>query len=315
MRFFVLTEHGQKVDTVALTGNSIGQARIDDLVGTVLDAMSVVSFAIATAAVAFIALIRRRRGLALTVLLLIAGANVTTQVPKDVIERPYPRGRPRAGRRRQQPAQRAHDGRRVGGGRAGSGAAAADAGRRRVPRGRVRRARRGRDLSAGWHRPSDAIAALLVVGGVDGRGLLRAAAGSAPRDRVERRDAHPARRRFCSSWSGWLCSSWRGRHRAHRPGARLRPGGTERRRLFAAYAGGAAGIAGTAALLVGLLLLTVHRVVPHRMAAPPPSQPQPQPAPEPEPPTVVLRDPAAEAPTVRIGGADDPTIRNPNPPG
>src|ERR1043165_3153894 len=70
-RFFVRTEHGQKIDTIALTGTSIGQARVDDLANTVLNAVSVASLALAAAAIAFIALARRRRGLALAVLLLI----------------------------------------------------------------------------------------------------------------------------------------------------------------------------------------------------------------------------------------------------
>src|SRR4051812_44067080 len=73
-RFFVESEHGQLLDTVALTGNSIGQARISDLVDTILNTMSAVSLAIATAAVGFIALIRRRIAVAVGAVLLIVGA-------------------------------------------------------------------------------------------------------------------------------------------------------------------------------------------------------------------------------------------------
>jgi hypothetical protein len=44
-----------------------------------------------------------------------------------------------------------------------------------------------------------------------------------------------------------------------------------RQRLFGAYAGSAAGIAGTASLLMGLMLATVHRAVPTKsVAAEPP---------------------------------------------
>ena len=48
-RFAVTTEHGQLLDTIALTGNSIGQDRIDGLVNRVLNAMSVVSVVVAIA--------------------------------------------------------------------------------------------------------------------------------------------------------------------------------------------------------------------------------------------------------------------------
>src|SRR5690242_14534958 len=58
-RFFVRTEHGQLLDTVALTGNRIGRTHISGVVDTVLNTMTVVSITAATAAVGFIALARR----------------------------------------------------------------------------------------------------------------------------------------------------------------------------------------------------------------------------------------------------------------
>jgi hypothetical protein len=86
-----------------------------------------------------------------------------------------------------------------------------------------------------------------------------------------------------------------------------------RRRLFAAYAGGAAGIAGTAAILVGLLLLTVHRVVPQRGVRGSAVRGEGDvPAAEPdhhEPPTVRLAD--QDPPTVRLSGSEA-TVRLPS---
>ena len=67
-RFFVRSEHGQVIDTIALTGNSIGQRRVGIITDTVLNTMSVVSIAAAIAAVVFIALLRGRVGLALVAL-------------------------------------------------------------------------------------------------------------------------------------------------------------------------------------------------------------------------------------------------------
>ncbi|RQX13544.1 PA-phosphatase, partial [Micromonospora chalcea] len=87
-RFAVHTELGQWLDTVALTGNQIGQDRIDGPVDTLLNAMSVVSLLAATAVIGFIALIRGRKALAVTATLLIAGANVTTQLLKHFLVRP-----------------------------------------------------------------------------------------------------------------------------------------------------------------------------------------------------------------------------------
>src|SRR5262245_9842361 len=81
-RFFVRTQRGQALDTIALTGNSIGQTRVDGVVSTVLDAMSVVSLVAATGIVVVIALMGRRLVLALVVGLLVGGANALTQLLK-----------------------------------------------------------------------------------------------------------------------------------------------------------------------------------------------------------------------------------------
>lgn len=350
VRVFVRTEHGQKIDTIALTGNSIGRARIDDLVATVLNAMSVVSLAVAAAAVAFIALARGRRGLALAALVLIAGSNVTTQVAKHAITRPY----------LGVDIERAAAGNSLPSGHTTVAASVAMALILVLPP-RVRAvgaflaaaymAVAGvATMSAGWHRPSDAVAALTVVGGWTAAVCVMLLLIQRRDDRADPGEAHPAAAILLVLAGAALLIAAAVAIDLTEQVRDIDPAELGRRRLFAAYAGGAAAIGGTAALLVGLLLLTVHRVVPQRVAAAlwwrrrpvsqrpapqpsweaqPPAPPRPHarphpgpgPSPEPDtvtlpadPPTVVLRGPAPEPPTVRISGADAPTVPNLAPP-
>lgn len=302
-RFFVLTEHGQKLDTVALTGNSIGQARIADLVATTLDAMSLASLAIATAVLAFIALIRRRRGLALMVLLLIVGANATTQVLKELISRPY----------LGVDIERAAAGNSLPSGHTTVAATVAVAlvlvlpPRTRAIGGFLAAGYAAlagvATLSAGWHRPSDAIAALLVVGGWTAAVSVVLVFAQRREDFVDRQDAHPVATVVLVLTGVILLAAAALAFGLTEQVHDLEPEELSRRRLFAAYAGGAAGIAGTAALLVGLLLLTVHRVVPQRGA------------PDSTPPGDAAPPPAAEDLTVRLPaapGADTPTVKLPD---
>src|SRR5687767_14978459 len=86
--YSVRTQPGQWLDTVALTGNRIGQDQISEPVDRVLNAMSVVSLLAATAFIGFIALIRGRIALAIMATLLIGGANVTAQLLKYGLTRP-----------------------------------------------------------------------------------------------------------------------------------------------------------------------------------------------------------------------------------
>ena len=67
----------------------MGRDQAQGLVTVVLNAVSLASLVVATAAVAFVALVRRRIRLALVATVLVAGANLTCQVLKDyVIGRP-----------------------------------------------------------------------------------------------------------------------------------------------------------------------------------------------------------------------------------
>src|SRR5690606_26410422 len=118
-------------------------------------------------------------------------------------------------------------------------------------------------LSAGWHRPSDAVAALLIVG------AWAALAGLVLVVASRREHTDPARPHTFTVLVRVLAAL------VLLAGAVLamlvtdRSIGTAgelvgRGRLLVAYAGGAAGIAGTASLVMALVLATVHLVVPER---------------------------------------------------
>ncbi|UFN92716.1 phosphatase PAP2 family protein [Micromonospora aurantiaca] len=261
-RFAVHTELGQWLDTVALTGNRIGQDRIDGPVDTILNAMSVVSLLAATAVIGFIALIRGRKALAVTATLLIAGANVTTQLLKYYLVRPDFGIDP----------ERAAAGNSLPSGHTAVAASVAIALILVLPRKlRVAGAFLGAGyaaaagvatLSAGWHRPSDAVAAYLVVGAwaaVAGLVLLFFQREQAV---VEPGDAH----RVAGAVLGGIgvvallasavALSWLV-DRSTIPVESL-----GRRPLFIGYAGSAAGIVGTIAVVAALVLVVVHRLVP-----------------------------------------------------
>ncbi len=261
-RFAVHTELGQWLDTVALTGNQIGQDRIDGPVDTLLNAMSVVSLLAATAVIGFIALIRGRKALAVTATLLIAGANVTTQLLKHFLVRPDFGIDP----------ERAAAGNSLPSGHTSVAASVAVALILVLPRklraagaflGAGYAAAAGvATLSAGWHRPSDAVAAYLVVGAwaaVAGLVLLVFQREQAV---VEPGDAHRVTAAVLGGagavalLASALALSWLV-DRSTIPVEAL-----SRRQLFVGYAGSAAGIAGTIAVVAALVLVVVHRLVP-----------------------------------------------------
>ncbi|WP_439427339.1 phosphatase PAP2 family protein [Micromonospora sp. LA-10] len=261
-RFAVHTELGQWLDTVALTGNRIGQDRIDGPVDTLLNAMSVVSLLAATAVIGFIALIRGRKALAVTATLLIAGANVTTQLLKHFLVRPDFGIDP----------ERAAAGNSLPSGHTSVAASVAVALILVLPRklraagaflGAGYAAAAGvATLSAGWHRPSDAVAAYLVVGAWAAVAGLMLLVFQREQAVVEPGDAH----RVAAAVLGGagvvallgsaLALSWLV-DRSTIPVEAL-----SRRQLFVGYAGSAAGIGGTIAVVAALVLVVVHRLVP-----------------------------------------------------
>ncbi|PWU44042.1 PA-phosphatase [Micromonospora globispora] len=261
-RFGVHTRTGQWLDTVALTGNQIGQDRIDGPVNRMLNAMSVVSLLVATAVIGFIALIRGRKALALTATLLIAGANLSTQLLKHVLTRPDFGIDP----------ERAAAGNSLPSGHTAVAASVALALILVLPRtvralgaflGVGYAAAAGvATLSAGWHRPSDAVAAFLVVGVWAALAGLLLLATQRERAAVVEADAHRTAALVLGVGgalavvASWLALSWL---------VDLRDTAADElghRALLVGYAGSAAGIAGTIAVVAALLLAVVHRLVP-----------------------------------------------------
>ncbi|MFD2765886.1 phosphatase PAP2 family protein [Micromonospora eburnea] len=261
-RFAVHTTLGQWADTVALTGNRIGQDHIDGPVNRILNAMSVVSLLAATAVIGFIALIRGRTALAVTATLLIAGANLSTQLLKQHLARP----------------DLGIDPERVAAGNSlpsGHTTVAASVAVALIlvlpPKIRAAGAFLGvgyaaaagvATLSAGWHRPSDAVAAYLVVGAWTAVAGLLLLFFQRARAAISLADAHRAAAAVLGLGGGLavvasgLALSWLVRL-ADIPADELAP-----RPLFVGYAGAAIGIVGTMAVVAALVLAVVHRLVP-----------------------------------------------------
>jgi membrane-associated phospholipid phosphatase len=83
----VRTEVGQRIDEAAIEGRARDSV-VQHAVFRTLDTVSVTSIFLATVALIAIALLRRRPLLAVGIGVLVLGANVTTQVLKDVLTRP-----------------------------------------------------------------------------------------------------------------------------------------------------------------------------------------------------------------------------------
>ncbi|SDZ41642.1 PAP2 superfamily protein [Micromonospora pattaloongensis] len=259
--FFVHTRRGQQLDTLGLAGNSIGRDRVDGITDTVLNAMSVASLAIATAVIVFIALIRRRIMLALMAALLVLGANLTTQLVKYLTVRPDLGIDP----------ERAGAGNSLPSGHTAVAASVAVALVLVVP-ARVRglaavlgaayAAVAGvATLSAGWHRPSDAVASLLMVGAwaaFAGFVLVLTQPASAE---MEPGAGHRLAVTLLALAGVLLLAAAAVALTVNEPVSAIPPEELSRRRLSVAYGGGAAAIAGTAALVMALVLAPVHRVV------------------------------------------------------
>lgn len=261
-RLFVLTPTGQWLESAALAGNVTGYRRIEGTVSLVLDLISIAVIAGATAVVGFIAIVRRRLLLALVAITVVAGSNITTQVLKrQILDRPdyldewtrpdnpsLPSGHTTV-------------------------AMSIAVGLVLVLPPRLRAvvaipatlyaALVGiATLSAGWHRPSDVVAAYLVVGcwaAICGLALL-----------AYRRQRHspgppPLTVTTALVFFGLLLvgfgivALFLLYDDAGRSVTEL-----GRRLLFVAYAGGAAGIAGSAALVMAGVLGGLHTVLPGR---------------------------------------------------
>lgn len=163
VRTFLGTSAGQRFDELALRGSEHGSGTLWQVAEPVLDVVSVAFIAVAVVVVLAIAALRRAWGLGLQVAVLVAGANLTTQVLKhDVLERAD------LGVLTQRPSNSLPSGHTT------VAASVAIALLLVVPRrtrpyvallGAAWTAATGVSTLVGqWHRPSDVLAALLVVG-------------------------------------------------------------------------------------------------------------------------------------------------------
>lgn len=156
---FVLTGPGQAIDDMAYRGSTIGRARLSEGAVSVLDVVSVGSMAVAVAVLVVLAALRRSLLLALACVVLVAGANVTTQLLKHVLL--------------QRPALGLGDENTLPSGHTTAATTLAVALVLVVPpvlRGVTGLLAAGYAVAtgvstivAGWHRPSDVVAALCVV--------------------------------------------------------------------------------------------------------------------------------------------------------
>ncbi|GAA4262456.1 hypothetical protein GCM10022255_099140 [Dactylosporangium darangshiense] len=308
-RFFVNSEHGQLLDFVAITGNSIGRVRLETLVHNTLNGISIVSLTAATIAIGFIALARRRVALAVGAVLLIGGANATTQVFKALIYRPDLGVDP----------ERAAAGNSLPSGHTTIAASVAVALVMVVPAkargaaaliGAVFAALAGvATLSAGWHRPSDAVAALLIVGTWAAVAGLFIVLAQRRHGGVSYGPASTYTTVFLTLVSLGLLLGAALCLRLTDEVITRAVDDLSRRRLFVAYAGGALGIAGTTGLMIAAVLSSVHRVVPHLIPVEdsPPGRPSPPPAPfSSDAPASDARRSPAPHPTTRRTVSDEP---------
>lgn len=87
-RFFVQDPRGLLADHAAFEGASLGRAQFQPVADLVLGFVSVPFLLLATALAGAVALGRRRWGDAVRVIVIVVGANLTTQVLKALVERP-----------------------------------------------------------------------------------------------------------------------------------------------------------------------------------------------------------------------------------
>lgn len=264
VRAFVFTTPGQWTETAALQGNAIGRDEVAHAVDAVLDPISVLSVGVAIATVTFIAMVRRRFALAVAASALVIGANVATQVLKQLIDRPdlgvdaparmansLPSGHTTVAASvvlalvLVLPPRMRGFAALVGAGYAALTGAAT--------------------LAAGWHRPSDVVVSYLVVGAWAALISLPLVLRRASVRRTRRERGHRLVV-VALTLSGLILLTYGAL--ALRVAYGLTPPDYTHRLLLAAYVGGAVTIAGTACVMVAAPLAAVHRIVPTRLPGP-----------------------------------------------
>jgi membrane-associated phospholipid phosphatase len=272
---------GQMLDTVALYGNSLGRRTLDDPLDAALGAISVASLALILVIILVVALARRRVALAVMSAAVVVGATATTYVLKRAIDRPYLGVDP----------DRAFAGNSLPSGHAAAAAAFAIGLTLVLPP--VARGVAGiigatyaaivgiATLASGWHRPSDVVAAYLVVGGwaaFAGLVLVLTQRRTAVITRRERAEWSLAAAVALGSFLAviGLAVLFYVAQRMSEPVEQMASP-----LLRLGYIGSVLTVAGAAYLMMAVVLFSLHRVVPHRPTGSP-------------------------APTARIAGTDKP---------
>jgi membrane-associated phospholipid phosphatase len=261
--YSVGTIRGQMLDTAALAGNSYGRDRFAQPLNSVLNAITVASLVIVVVTVGVIALARRRYSLAIMAMVMVAGSTATTKFLKDYLTRPEFGVDP----------QRSGAGNSLPSGHA-TAAAAFAVGLVLVLPPAIRGAASVigatyaalvgvATLSSGWHRPSDVIASYLLVGGwaaVAGLMLVVAQRRTAV---FARSDKHPVP--TAAMLASGLALEVAGIatlayvfHRMITP-----VDGMSSRLQLLGYVGSVMVIAGSAYLMMAVVVRSIHRVVPH----------------------------------------------------
>lgn len=262
-RIFVGTRTGQQLDNTAFRGAEIGSGTLWEIVEPVLDIVSIPFVVAVLGAAALIAVIRRRWLLAVQVVVLVGGANLTTQVLKYLVwDRPQltelvgsvynslPSGHTTV---------------------AASAAAALLLVVPRSVRPTVAVLAAGytaltgiSTMIGGWHRPSDVVASVTVV--LAWAGLATAVTAFGPPEQTATPD--PARRQTIAVAATLTIgaaiaavAAWAALDRTRDALAAVGTL-TDRQDLATAYAGGALGIILTSALAFAMILV-IHQAASH----------------------------------------------------
>ena len=253
---FVHTTRGQWVDDAALKGTTIGRARIIDPVSQILNVVSVTALGIATIAVGVVGFLRKRPILALLAMIVVAGSVLSTELIKyQVFSRPL---LDTYGDRL--PYNTLPSGHTTVALSVAVGVTLVSPARLRLLVGTIGvvygAATGVATMSAGWHRPSDAVAACVVVGTwVALIGVVAAALGPGVVRPDEPNDSPYTV--VVVLFSGLAVLLLVVGTAALLVTAFGVPQPSSKPRLFLAYAGGASSVAGAAfAVMAGLLAVT-----------------------------------------------------------
>ncbi|MHB1063667.1 MAG: phosphatase PAP2 family protein [Georgenia sp.] len=160
---FVATRPGQHVDQMALIASGLGRVRVAGYAHDLLDVVSLPFLAVAVVVMAAVALVRGRWRLALGVPLMVAAANLTTQLLKYVVL-----GRPDLGYSQGFAENTLPSGHTTVAVSVAAGALLVTPARGRwltaLLGGTYAAATGVATMAGGWHRASDVVAAVLVVG-------------------------------------------------------------------------------------------------------------------------------------------------------